>query len=126
MYPEHEQTFQVIYHEDEKRGIYYTSNSKSYVFLKNHGTFDDIINTCVHESIHAAIDDIDGQENDEIDEGTLAEKDATWHNDEQEHWAIRNVMWILQDCVSDEFMDQHNIYRNDSLSSNTSLPISIP
>lgn len=90
----HEQTFVIGFHGDAVRGMYYNSNSQSYVYLKYQENIGDVINTCVHESIHAAIDHVSSWEDEEIDDNILDEKDAFYVDDPKEHWSIQKIQWI--------------------------------
>lgn len=53
----------------DDRGCFYESTNRALVMLPNHESYDDIISTIVHESIHFCLrdeDDIDNEQEEEI------------------------------------------------------------
>lgn len=76
-----EQTFHFLGKEDLLRGIYYPETERSIVYLHKHETLDDLVNTCVHETIHHCIF------------GFTEEEDTFQIDIEQEHDIIRNMVW---------------------------------
>ncbi len=75
------QDFKITSIYDNNRGIYYPETKRSIVYLAPHENIEDIISTCVHETIHSIIDDIDT-------EGELDE--------DIEHDIIRKMMWATE------------------------------
>ena len=53
----------------EDRGCFYEATNRALVMLPNHESFDDIISTIIHESIHFCLredEDIDEEQEEEI------------------------------------------------------------
>lgn len=96
----HEQTFRIAFDDDMVRGMYQDESERSIVYLRNHSNIEDIISTCNHEALHHAISYISRggfEGRDEIDIDTY-----------MHHWAIRQVEWIMNDCLSDEHIESKN------------------
>ncbi len=92
-YPSH-QTFKLFVESGETmRGVFYGEDKSSYVFLNRHENVEDIISTCVHEGLHAAIWTIVEWEYIEILNGYLIEKHSIkGNNNLKEHNAIRVML----------------------------------
>jgi hypothetical protein len=71
------------------RGVYYGDTKRSYVFLHRHECPEDEIQTSIHESLHAAIDQCREWEFDDLGEGKLLDKDIIRMDDIEEHNMIR-------------------------------------
>lgn len=95
----HVQTFKIGLNSDSVRGIYYNTNWRSYVFLKFQESIEDVISTCVHESLHAAIDHCSTWEDDELEDDILEQNEAFYIDDDIEHIIIQKIMWI-DDLIS--------------------------
>ena len=96
---EFSQDLVTINHDEPKRGVYYTENRKSYIFLKNHENLPDIYNTCRHEAEHGAIDICSNWEDQDIEEGILKPSQGFYMDDRQEHIAIRYMAWAEEHLV---------------------------
>jgi hypothetical protein len=82
------QDFKIIPHEMMVRGIFHSESYRSVVYAGRHESIQEIIDTCVHETIHGVV-----QESiDDLEENELK------IDIEQEHNAIRYMMW------ADEFL----------------------
>lgn len=93
------QDMATIVHDEQKRGVYYSNNRKSYIFLKNHENLQDIYNTGKHEAEHGAIDICSDWEDEEIAEGRLKPQEAFFLDDRQEHIIIRYMAWAEEHLV---------------------------
>lgn len=82
-----DQDFRIISLEDNVRGQYYPESNKSYIYLAKHECIEDIICSCVHETIHALIDQEDSDE------------DSFRADTSQEHWAIKQISWANENLV---------------------------
>ncbi len=71
------------------RGVYYGDSKRSYVFLHRHENIEDVLSTSEHESIHSAIFQCIEWELDDIQAGTMLEKDSIIMDDNEEHAMIR-------------------------------------
>ena len=80
-----DQDFKYTGKEEILRGIYYWDSERSLIFLSRHEVLEDLVNTCVHETIHHCIYQIVINEDEGL--GTLA------LDMEQEHDIIRNMSW---------------------------------
>lgn len=94
-----EQNYHVVHHDDMVRGMYMQDTQRGRVYLKQHGELKDILNTDMHESLHHCFMLV------QVGELGCDPVDMDVY---QEHWAIQQVVWMLQDVMSDEFIDQHN------------------
>lgn len=74
------------------RGVFYADNKQSYVHAGRHENIEDIISTCVHESLHAAIWECSDWEYIEMWNNELREKDIIKTDDRKEHNAIRVML----------------------------------
>lgn len=70
-------------------GVCYENSKKSWVTLHLHESFDDIVNTAVHESIHMAIRDDMG-----CDMNEMQNMDG-----EEEHEVMKRVFWALNGWI---------------------------
>lgn len=89
----HQQDFKIGLRRDDCRGMFYENSGRSFVYLYYQESPDEVIDTCVHETIHAAIDHCSGWEDNELEEGKITEEDAFYVDDLSEHDIIRNMMW---------------------------------
>lgn len=71
------------------RGVYYGETKRSYVFLHRHECPEDEIQTSIHESLHAAIDQCREWEYDDLNLGKILDKDLIRMDDTEEHNMIR-------------------------------------
>lgn len=71
------------------RGVYYGDTKRSYVFLHRHECPEDEIQTSIHESLHAAIDQCREWEFDDLGLGKILDKDLLRMDDIEEHNMIR-------------------------------------
>jgi len=78
------------------RGVFYPEDKQSYVHVGRHENEEDIISTCVHESLHAAIYECVDWEMIEMLNAEIREKDTIKTNDRKEHYAIR-IMLMVED-----------------------------
>ncbi len=62
------QDFRISNAQDRCRGVCYDESHKSYVYLDQHETVAELIDTCVHESIHMAIGTFDADDDFNIEE----------------------------------------------------------
>lgn len=92
-YPSH-QTFKITTESGETfRGVFYTEDKSSYVFLNRHENIEDILSTCEHEALHAAIYQCMEWEFEEMWNDTLTEKwSIKGNNNLKEHNAIRVML----------------------------------
>ena len=88
-----DQDFKYTGKEEILRGVYYWDSERSLIFLSRHEVPEDLINTCVHETIHHCIYQI--ATGDDEGTGTLA------LDMEQEHDIIRNMAWAEFWAVDD-------------------------
>lgn len=102
----HEQTFKIAFDDDIVRGMYQESTQRSIVYLRNHSCIEDIISTCNHESLHHALVD--------VQYGGYEGRDLVDMDVYQEHWAIRQIEWIMQGYLSDQHIESKNeVLRED-------------
>jgi len=80
-----DQTFQYVGKEELLRGVYYWDSERSIIYLHRHEALEDLMNTCVHETIHHCIYQVIIED----DEGT----GSLALDIEQEHDIIRNMAW---------------------------------
>ncbi len=80
-----DQDFKYTGKEEILRGVYYWDSERSLIFLSRHEVVEDLINTCIHETIHHCIYQI----TQECDEGL----GSLSLDIEQEHDVIRNMAW---------------------------------
>jgi len=80
-----DQDFKYTGKEEILRGVYYWDSERSLIFLSRHEVPEDLVNTCVHETIHHCIYRIVQDEDEGL--GTLS------LDVEQEHDVIRNMAW---------------------------------
>ena len=75
------------------RGVFYGEDKSSYVFLNRHESVCDLISTCNHEAIHAAVWQIIEWELIEMFNDDLTEKwTIKGNNNRKEHNAIRVLL----------------------------------
>lgn len=74
------QDFQIIPHEVLCRGVFHSESYRSVVYVGRHESIPEIIDSCVHETIHGIIQEAIDDEEVKIDI-------------EQEHNAIKYMMW---------------------------------
>ncbi|UVF62473.1 hypothetical protein [Nitrososphaeria virus YSH_922147] len=88
------QSFQVVTESGETfRGVFYSEDKSSYVYLNRHENIADIISTCNHEALHASIWQIIEWEFDEMWNDNLTEKwSIKGNNNRKEHNAIRVML----------------------------------
>ena len=72
------QDIKIVPDEDLVRGMYFENTKRSVVYARTHECIEDLIQTCVHETLHHVIDTID--EDLELDS-------------EQEHRIIKFIQW---------------------------------
>ena len=91
-YPSH-QTFTITPQlGDPYRGIFYPDDKQSYVHCGRHEVIEDILSTCEHEALHAAIWQCSEWEFEEMWNDALTEKWSLKTNDRKEHYAIRIML----------------------------------
>lgn len=80
----HSQDFRLINPVDPaEKGVAYSDSCRTFVDLAPHSSIDDLVDTCVHESIHAAISRLVPDE----------------HSDDAEHMMIRYMEFAAADMV---------------------------
>lgn len=80
------QDFQIIPHEALVRGVFHGETYRSIIYVGRHESIGEIIDTCVHETIHGVIQEA-------IDD------DEVRIDIEQEHNAIREMAWANESLV---------------------------
>ena len=81
---------------DPYRGVFYPEDKQSYVHAGRHECIEDLISTCIHEGLHAAIFQCQEWEWEEMWNDDLTEKWTLKTNDRKEHYAIR-IMLMAED-----------------------------
>ncbi len=76
------------------RGIYYPETRRSMVFLGRHESIEDLINTCVHETIHQCLFSLIYEED--------AEYKTRLIDIHEEHDMIRDIAWMDLDTIFDD------------------------
>ena len=77
---------------DSYRGIFYPDDKQGYVHCGRHEVLDDVLSTCEHEALHAAIWQVSEWEFEEMWNDALTEKWSLKTNDRKEHNAIRIML----------------------------------
>jgi hypothetical protein len=96
-----EQDFKPGTNEFLVRGIYHVTTQRSVVYLQGHEVIEDIISTCVHETIHHSLIDIQSDVEYEVD-----------MDDEQEHRMIRNMTWAAETLIQDYTLNYNQAMRD--------------
>lgn len=104
-----DQDFKYVGREELLRGVYYWESDRSIIYLHRHETPEDLINTCVHETLHHCIADIIME--DDEGAGSLS------MDIEQEHDIIRNMAWANYWAV-----DDYTAINNKLIKSKIQLP----
>ena len=94
--------FRIINMQDsEEKGVCYSQTKQVWISLHRHESFNDIIDTTIHESIHNAICiDVWKVEKTPMDESLMMEV-------EQEHELIKRISWVLNDWV---YFEEDRVY----------------
>lgn len=89
------QTFRMTVESGETmRGVYYAEDKSSYIFLNRHENIEDVMSTCNHEALHAAIFQVIEWEYLEMLNDEITEKwSIKGNNNFKEHNAIRIMLW---------------------------------
>lgn len=80
------QDFKIFGTETRARGIFYPETFRSVVYTGEHECIEDIIQSCVHETIHGLIEE-EKEDNDLL------------IDIEQEHTVIRQMAWAPESLV---------------------------
>lgn len=89
-----EHTFKMFNQSGESfRGVYYSDSKRGYTFLHRHENVPDVISTCEHENMHAAIDQCREWEWDDLNLGKMLESDMIMMDDMEEHNMMRYAIW---------------------------------
>tara|TARA_R110000751_G_scaffold98738_1_gene191911 strand:+ start:72 stop:434 length:363 start_codon:yes stop_codon:yes gene_type:complete len=79
--------------DSDEKGVCYSQTKQVWITLHLHESFNDIIDTIIHESLHNAIClDLWKVEKRSMDESLIMEI-------EQEHELIKRISWVLNDWV---------------------------
>ena len=79
--------------DSDEKGVCYSLTKQVWITLHLHGSFDDIIDTAVHESIHNAIClDLWNIEKRPMDESLAMDG-------EQEHELMKRISWVSNDWI---------------------------
>jgi hypothetical protein len=95
-----EQDFKLGFNEFVVRGVYHWNTERSVVYMQGHEVLEDVYSTCIHETIHHCLMQV--------------QQDAEYEisiDDEQEHRIIRNMMWAADTLIKDYTLNYNQALR---------------
>lgn len=101
---EHTQDFRIAFDDNMVRGEYFDFTQKSIVYPRYHEVIEDIISTCVHETLHKCLADV--EYGIDADYGIPMEI-------HQEHWAIRQVAWAGESIQKEFDYHRNSVIREE-------------